>query len=123
MTNAQLADDFEAYTNSPWNIFITGYSRMVWAVDVLKRTTNLDDKLSIVDAIKTTKTELPIGPVDFTAKVDPAGRLITPNIWKQPWGMGQLQPGTKWKIDIPLVAQIDAPEVKVDRDPVPISYS
>ena len=123
MTNAQLADDFEASTNSPWNIFITGYSRLSWAVDVLKRTKNLDDKQSVVDAIKTTKTELPIGPVDFTAKVDPAGRLITPNIWKQPWGMGQLQPGTKWKIDIPLVAQIDAPEVKIDRVPVPISYA
>lgn len=123
MTNAQLADDFEATTDSPWNIFITGYSRMGWAVDVLKRTTNLDDKEAVLTAIKTTKTELPIGPVDFTAKVDPTGRLITPNIWKQPWGMGQLQPGTKWKIDIPLVAQIDAPEVKVDRDPTPIVYS
>jgi branched-chain amino acid transport system substrate-binding protein len=121
-TNAQLADDFEAYTNSPWNIFITGYSRMCWAVDVLKRTTNLDDKNSVVDAIKTTNAEFPVGTVDFTQTPSLTGRLLTPTMWKQPWSMGQLQQGTKWKIDIPLVWS-DQSDVPVDRDPVPISYS
>jgi branched-chain amino acid transport system substrate-binding protein len=121
-TNAELADDFETYTNSPWNIFITGYSRMCWAVDVLKRTKNLDDKNSVVDAIKTTNAEFPVGLVDFTQTPSLTGRLLTPTMWKQPWSMGQLQPGVKWKIDIPLVWS-DQSDVKVDRDPVPISYS
>jgi branched-chain amino acid transport system substrate-binding protein len=123
MTNAQIADDFETATGSPWNIFITGYARMGWAVDVLKRTKDFENKESVLEAIKTTKTELITGPIDMTSPVDPTGRHITPNIYKQPWGFGQLQKGTKWKIDIPLVAQIDSPETKVDRDPVPISYS
>ena len=95
---------------------------MCWAVDVLKRTKNLDDKNSIVDAIKTTNAEFPVGTVDFTQKPDLMGRLITPTMWKQPWSMGQLQPGEKWKIDIPLVWS-DQPDVKVDRDPTPIAYS
>jgi len=122
MTNAELADDFEAFTGSPWNNFITGYGRMGWAVDVLKRTTDIDDKESILQAIKTTNTTLCNGKMDLTAPVDPAGMHITPNIYKQPWGFGQLEPGEKWKIDIPLVAQVGAPEVKVDRDPQPIQY-
>ena len=83
---------------------------MGWAVDVLKRTKNLDDKLSVVDAIKTTKTELITGPVDFTQKPDPAGRLVTPGIWKTPVALGQMQKGVKWPVDVPMVALVDSPE-------------
>ena len=123
MTNAQLADRYEKDMNKPWDQFITGYARMAWAVDVLKRATNLDDKENIRTAVTQTKMELITGPIDMTSPVDPTGRHITPNIYKQPWGYGQIQKGTKWPVDVPLVAQIDAPEVKLDRDPVPISYS
>jgi branched-chain amino acid transport system substrate-binding protein len=123
MTNQELADDYEAFTNAMWSFSITGYARMGWAVDVLKRTKNIDDKESVLEAIKTTNTVLVNGKMDLTSPVDPTGLHITPNIYKQPWGFGQIEPGTKWKVDIPLIAQIDAPEVKVDRDPVPLTYS
>jgi branched-chain amino acid transport system substrate-binding protein len=123
MNCQQLADDYEAATNSMWNFNITGYARMGWAVDVLKRTKNIDDKESILEAIKTTNTELITGKIDLTSPVNPASLHVTPNIYKQPWGFGQIQQGTKWKVDIPLIAQIDAPEVKIDRDPVPLTYS
>ena len=111
MTNAQLADRYEKDLNKPWDQFITGYARMAWAVDVLKRTKNLDDKQSVVDAIKTTKTELITGPVDFTQTPDPKGRLITPSIWKTPVALGQMQKGVKWPVDVPMVALVDGPEV------------
>jgi hypothetical protein len=67
--------------------------------------------------------ELITGPMDFTSPVDPMGRHVTPNIYKQPWGYCQLEKGTKWPINTPLVAQIDSPETKLDRDPLPMSYS
>ena len=121
MTAQQLADDYEAYTNSRWAGLVDGHSRMGWAVDVLKRTKNFDTKDAIVDAIKTTNTTLITSPV-----TGPTGLHVTPNIYKHAWGMAQLEKpaaGSKWKIDMPLVAALDAPGLKVDRDPVPITYS
>jgi branched-chain amino acid transport system substrate-binding protein len=127
MTNQQLADDYEAYTNSAWSGLILSYPRMGWAVDVLKRTKNIDDKESVLESIKTTKTELSSGPIDMTAPVTgPNGMHVTPTIYKQPWAFGQLQPpqaGSKWKFAQPMVGVVDAPQVKVDQDPVPITYS
>ncbi len=92
-----------------------------------KRTKNIDDKESVLEAIKTTKTELITGPIDMTAPVTgPRSMHVTPNIYKQTWGFAQLmppQPDSKWRFDEPLVAQIDGPEVKIDQDPVPMTYS
>jgi branched-chain amino acid transport system substrate-binding protein len=123
MTNVELADRYEKDMNKLWDQFITGYARMGWAVDVLKRATNLDDKESIRTAATQTKMELITGPIDLTSPVDPTGRHVTPNIYKQPWGYCQLEKGTKWPINTPLVAQIDSPETKLDRDPLPMVYS
>jgi branched-chain amino acid transport system substrate-binding protein len=127
MTAQQLADDYEAYTNSRWAGLVDGHSRLGWAVDVLKRTKSFDTKDAVVDAIKTTNTNLITGPIDMTSPVTgPTGLHVTPNIYKHAWGMAQLEksaPGSKWKVDMPLVAALDAPGVKVDRDPVPITYS
>ncbi len=111
MTNAELAARYEKDFNAPWDQFITGYMRNGWAVDVLKRTKNLDDKESVLEAIKTTKLELITGPIDLTSPVDPAGLHVSPGIWKQPISLGQLQKGTKWPVEGPMVAAVDAPGV------------
>ena len=111
MTNVELADRYEKDFNAPWDQFITGYMRCGWVVDVLKRTKDLDNKETILDALKTTKLELITGPMDMTLPVDPAGLHVTPNIWKQPISLGQLQKGTKWAVDGPMVAAVDAPGV------------
>ena len=111
MTNAELAARYEKDFNAPWDQFITGYMRCGWAVDVLKRTTDLDDKQSVVQAIKNTKLELITGPMDMTAPVDPGALHITPGIWKQPISLGQLKEGTKWDVEAPMVAAVDAPGV------------
>ncbi len=51
-------------------------------MDVLKRATDLDDKQTIVDAIKATKLETIYGPIDFTEPVDMKGRHTFPNVYK-----------------------------------------
>src|SRR5665647_2998695 len=91
--------------------FITGYMRCGWVVDVLKRTKDLDNKESVLEAIKSTKLELITGPIDLTTPVDPTTLHVTPNIWKQPISLGQLQKGTKWAVEGPMVAAVDAPGV------------
>jgi len=111
MTNTELAARYEEDFNAPWDQFITGYMRCGWAVDVLKRTKDLDDKESVLEAIKTTKLELITGPIDLTIPVDPAGLRVSPGIWKQPISLGQLRKGTKWEVEAPMVAAVDAPGV------------
>jgi branched-chain amino acid transport system substrate-binding protein len=125
MTCAELAADYETSLGTMWSNMITPYARMGWAVDVFKRTENVDSKDSIVKAIKGTNVELINGRCDFTAKVDPAGNHITPNITKQCLAVGQVVKGAgKWKYDWPQVAVIDAPaDYKVDRVPDLIKYS
>lgn len=118
MTNAEVADRYEKDFNQPWDQFITGYMRNGWVIDVLKRTTNLDDKQSILAAIKGTKLELITGPIDLTSPVDPTTLHVTPGIWKQPISLGQLQKGQKWPVEGPMVAAVDAPGV-TDADLVP----
>jgi branched-chain amino acid transport system substrate-binding protein len=111
MTNAELAARYEEDFDAPWDQFITGYMRNGWAVDVLTRTKDLDDKESMLEAIKTTNLELITGPIDLTSPVDPAGLHITPGFWKQPISLGQLQRGDVWEVEAPMVAAVDAPGV------------
>ena len=46
MTCQQLADDYEKATSSEWTGAIGGHAKVSWAVDVLTRATNVDDKES-----------------------------------------------------------------------------
>lgn len=123
MTNAELAADYEAANGTMWNNMIGPYARIQWAVDVLKRVKDIDSEDSILETIKTTKTDLTIGPLDFTSPVDPAGLHVTPNVYKQTLCLGQVVKGTgKWDYDVPLVAAIDAPATVKTIDPVAIQY-
>jgi branched-chain amino acid transport system substrate-binding protein len=110
LTCRELADKYEADLEKPWDQFITGYMRSAWAVDVLQRTKDLDDKESVLEAIATTKLDTILGPVDFT-ETAPAGQLVTPTVFKTAVALGQHRPGTKWFIETPMVAVIDAPGV------------
>ncbi len=107
----ELADRYEADQEKPWDQFITGYMRSAWAVDILQRTKDLDDKESVLEAIKTTKLDTILGPVDFTGTPDPAGQLVTPTVFKTAVALGQHRKGTKWPVETPMVAIVDAPGV------------
>ena len=124
MTNAQLADNYEQSQQTMWSNMITGYSRFGWAVNILKRVQNIDNKNSIVTAIKGSKLDLITGPIDFTAPVDPAGLHVTPNVCKQVLCLAQVVKGTgKWRYDVPITAAINAPASVTTINPVPITYS
>ena len=77
-TCQQFADEFEAKQNRQWTQPLLHFIIFEWAVDVLKRTTSVDDKNAIMTAVKATKLDTIGGPIDFTAPVEPAGRPGTP---------------------------------------------
>jgi hypothetical protein len=128
MTVAQLCDDYEKATGQQWAQTIGCHAKLSWAIDVLKRAKNLDDKQTIVDALATTKLELITGPVDMTSPVDPAGLHVSATIYKQGWANAQVVKGpdakptpSKWPMDQNLVGQSDWPTVQVF-DPIPQAY-
>ena len=87
------------------------------AVDALKRTTNVDDKSSIIDAVKTIKMDTIEGPIDFTLPVKDGTVRPVPNVYKPPICLGQWVKGTKWPYDLVLVNNADAPMITVQAQP------
>ena len=92
-----------------------------WAVDVLKRATNVDDKNAIMTAVKATKLETIAGPIDFTAPVEPVGppwspgpRHVVENVYKSPLVGGQWRTAnTKYGFDLTIVSNQGASMITV----------
>lgn len=129
MTCKQLAADYEQSTGQQWAPTISVHGRMSWAVDVLKRAKNPEDKLSIVEAIKATNSTFIWGKTDFTAPVDKAGRHITPNVYIPDWSLVQCVPGadakpesSTWSYDGNVVGVDGHPDVQLI-DPIMQRYA
>jgi branched-chain amino acid transport system substrate-binding protein len=129
MTCAELCDDYEKATGQQWAATLSVHGRLSWAIDVLKRAKNPEDKQSIVEAIRTTNTDLIWGKTDFTAPVDKAGRRITPNVYIPDWALVQCVRGadakptaSKWPFDANVVAVDGHPGVQVI-DPITQQYA
>jgi branched-chain amino acid transport system substrate-binding protein len=116
-TCQQFADDFEARTEQQWTIPLLHYIVFEMVVDSLKRTANVDDKSSIIDAVKTIKMDTIEGPVDFTLPVKENTVRPVPNIYKPPICLGQWIKGSKWPYDLVLVNNAAAPMVQVQQEP------
>jgi hypothetical protein len=85
-----------------------------WAADVLKRTTNVDDKNLIIEAIKTTKIESIDGPIDFTQEIGATGGTRpVPNVVRTPLSGGQWRKSAKWNYDLVLCSNKNWPMVPV----------
>ncbi len=118
MTCQELADDYEKTTNSQWTGAIGGHAKVSWAVDVLTRAASVDDKEAILAAIKSSKLETILGPVDMTKPVDanpgdPAGTRPHPNITKPVMTGQQWVKGSKWPYECVVVSNALAPMVPV----------
>ncbi len=122
MTCQQLADDFEQKMGQQWVIPISSYALFEWAVDALKRTTDIDSKEAFVEALKGTKMETSTGPIDFTVAVGEPNRPV-PNVYEQPFTVGQWVKGTKWAVEPMIVSNAAAPMVEVQAQVQPMQYS
>jgi branched-chain amino acid transport system substrate-binding protein len=90
----ELADAYTAETKKQWTQPI-GFAHSLFevAANVLGRTTNLDDKATIVEAIKATKMDTIVGPISWAGGP-------TPNVAKTPLVGGQWVKGTDFPFDL-----------------------
>jgi branched-chain amino acid transport system substrate-binding protein len=129
-TCQQFAGEYEARTDSQWTQPLGHFMVFEWAADVLSRTPSVDDKEAIMAAVKTTKLETLIGPIDFSAPVEPVGppwkagpRHVVENVYKINHPAGQWVEGTKWPFDLVTVSNAGSPMIPVGAELQPYSVS
>jgi branched-chain amino acid transport system substrate-binding protein len=126
----EFADAYEAKTNLQWTQPLGHFMLFEWAHDVLKRAASVDDKNAIMTAVKSTKLETVIGPVDFSAPVEPQGppwkagpRHIVENVYKINHVVGQWVKGAKYPFELVTVTNAGCPTIPVGAKLQPYSVS
>ncbi len=118
-TCQQFADAFTAATTKQWTQPLLHYAVFEVVADALKRTKNVDDKQSILDAIKATNLDTICGNVNWQA--GPPQNPV-PNVSKTPLVGGQWVKGTNWPFDLKVVTNVTASMVPVQQDVTAIKY-
>ena len=118
-TDQEIGDAFTADTGKQWTQPLLHYAVFEVVADALKRTTNVDDKQSILDAIKATDLDTMCGNVNWNAG-EPQNPV--PNVSKTPLVGGQWVKGEKWPFDLKIVVNPTASEITVQQDVAPITY-
>ena len=129
-TCAELALDHEKRTGQQWTQPIEHYMLFEWAVDVFKRTQNVDDKEEIIKNLAATKMDTSVGPLDFTSPVKTGGTDVGtrcfPNVVFTPLWDGQWVPGTTqnpwstkvWPYDLLVVENTHATMIPNQAKPI-----
>ncbi|MBI1877649.1 MAG: ABC transporter substrate-binding protein [Chloroflexi bacterium] len=101
----ELADAYTAETKKEWTQPI-GFVHALFevAANALGRATNLDDKATIVEAIKATKMDTIVGPISWEGGP-------TPNVAKTPLVGGQWVKGTNYPFDLVITTNQTAPNI------------
>ena len=118
-TCQEFADAFTAATTKQWTQPLLHYAVFEVVADSLKRATNIDDKQSILDAIKATNLDTICGNVNWQA--GPPQNPV-PNVSKTPLVGGQWVKGENWPFDLKVVTNVTATMVPVQQDVTPIKY-
>lgn len=105
VTAGQFAAAYESSTKKQWTQPL-GFTHALFevAVDVLKRTKDIDDKNAIRNAIVATNVNTIVGPVAW-------GKGPVKNVTKTPLVGGQWVKGKKFKYDLQIVSSKAAPQI------------
>jgi branched-chain amino acid transport system substrate-binding protein len=116
-TSQQLADGYEAASGKQWSMPL-GFRHSLFevALDVLKRTKDVNQPASIRDALASTDYASIVGPINF--KKGPF-----PNTCRTPLVIGQWQKGKKYPVDLLNVDNTTATDIPVAAKMVPVPYS
>jgi branched-chain amino acid transport system substrate-binding protein len=116
-TSQQLADGYEAASGKQWSMPL-GFRHSLFevALDVLKRTNDINQPASIRDALASTDYASIVGPINF--KKGPF-----PNTCRTPLVIGQWQKGKKFPVDLVNVDNTTATDIPVAAKMMPVPYS
>jgi len=118
----QICDQYEEVTKKQWPQAL-GFRYALYEVglDAFKRAQNPDSAASVIEAVRTTKLDTVVGPIQWQGP--------PPNEWTQnpvknvcttPEVGGQWVPGKKWMYDIVVVTNKRYPPIAVERQMVPL---
>jgi branched-chain amino acid transport system substrate-binding protein len=104
-SSADLAAAYKKDTGKQWTQPL-GYVHSLFevAADVLSRTSNIDDKKLIRDALKATNLNTIVGPVSWE-------KGPTPNVAKTPLVGGQWSKGTEFPFDLAIISNTTATNI------------
>ncbi|MFH0916539.1 MAG: ABC transporter substrate-binding protein [bacterium] len=117
----EMAADYEKRTGEQWSSPLMHYVLMEVGVDALKRTSDIESKDAIVEAIRTTKLDTIAGPIDFSSPVAEGTNHPVPNVYKTPQAGGQWRKGQQWPYELVIVENLNAPMVEVEGTAEPLS--
>ncbi len=124
-TCRELAGDYMATTGDQWTPAVAQYALFEWAVDVLKRVTDLDSREEIVGKVLTTELNTCLGLIDFTEPVvDSAlgGRRPAKNVYKAPVGAAQWVKGDVFGFEPLLLTAVNSKELSPAGSLRPLEY-
>jgi len=121
-TCQQFADKWTEKTGAQWTQPLLHFIIFEWAVDVLQRCTDPDDKEAIMTAVKATNLDTIGGKLDFTAPVTatspaewtPGPQHIHENVYKTPQVGGQWRKGTTYKAELTVVSNAACPNSGIE---------
>ena len=119
-TCKEIADQYETDNNAQWTQPILHYAIFEVVADALKRTTNVDDKANIRDAVKATDMQTIGGHITWSSsdkKLNPV-----PNVCTTPITGGQWVKGDKYPYNLVVVNNSQAPEVPTQGELQPLTY-
>ncbi|HMK91831.1 MAG TPA: ABC transporter substrate-binding protein [Thermoleophilia bacterium] len=119
-TCKELADQYETDNDAQWTQPILHYAIFEVVADALKRTTSVDDKAAIRDAVKATDMQTIGGHITWSSsdkKLNPV-----PNVCTTPITGGQWVKGTSHPFEVVVVSNSVAPEVPLGGELKPLAY-
>jgi branched-chain amino acid transport system substrate-binding protein len=119
---AQLCQAYEDFKHKEWTMLL-GFRYALFEVgfDVFKRAQNPDSAASVIDAVRKTKIDTIVGPVQWQGP--PPNKwteILFKNCCTTPMVGGQWVPGKKWMYDLFVVDNRRYPMIPVQRKAVPL---
>jgi branched-chain amino acid transport system substrate-binding protein len=118
----QLCDAFEEVTQKQWPTALGfRYALFEVAIDVFKRAQNPESNASVIEAVRATKLNTIVGPIQWQGP--PPNQWTTipvKNVVTTPVVSGQWVPGKKWMYDLVVVDNRRYPLIPVQRKMVPL---
>jgi len=119
---AQLCDAYEEVTKKQWTQAL-GFRHALFevAIDVFKRAQNLDSASSIIEAVRTTRINTIVGPIQWLGTPpNQWTKIPVKNVCTTPLVGGQWVPGKKWMYDLVVTTNNEYPLIPVQRMMAPM---